>query len=165
MIHGSIGYILQKILPKLVPRNDKDVDELLNCKLRVYVLIFCIFCILCIFENICVRLKKNGTDVKEIPLIGQGFQALIDDLFWFLPFSSKTQAEDLRDKMELPEDCWVAKREEVKAEHLLEQAAKDLKDGWKAWIAENGSGTGGDGAGAASSAVPVGGVTSRMRSD
>ena len=45
-----------------------------------------------------------------------------------------------------------------------EQAAKDLRDGWKAWIAQNGSGTG-DGAGAAPSAVPAAGVTSRMRSD
>ena len=97
-------------------------------------------------------------------MIGQGFQAFIDDLFWFLPFSSKKQADELRDKMELPEDVWIAKREEVRAEHLLEQAAKDLKDGWKAWIAQNGSGTG-DGAGAASSAVPAAGVTSRMRSE
>ena len=66
--------------------------------------------------------------------------------------------------MELPEDCWIARREEVRAEHLLEEAAKDLKDGWKAWIAENGSGTGGDGAGA-TAAVPAAGVTSRMRSE
>ena len=43
--------------------------------------------------------------------------------------------------MELPEDCWLTQREEVRAEHLLEQAAKDLRDGWKAWIAQNGSGT------------------------
>ena len=114
--------------------------------------------------NIYVRVKRNGTDVKEIPLIGQGFQAFIDDLFWFLPFSSKKQADELRDKMELPEDVWITKREEVRAEHLLEQAAKDLRDGWKAWIAQNGSGTG-DGAGAASSAVPAAGVTSRMRSE
>ena len=87
----------------------------------------------------------------------------MDDLFWFLPFSSKSQADELRDRMELPEDCWLTKREEVRAEHLLEQAAKDLKDGWKAWIAENGSGTGGDGTGAAASAVQVAGVTSRTR--
>ena len=132
MIHRGIGSTLQKIMPKLVPRNDKDVDALLNCKLHVNVLIFCIFCIFCIFLNICVRLKENCTGVKEIPLIGQGFQAFIDDLFWFLPLSSKLQADDLRDKMELPEDCWLAKREEVRAEHLLEQAAKDLKQGWKA---------------------------------
>jgi hypothetical protein len=123
-----------------------------------------IFHILHIFYNICVRLKKNSTDVKEIPLIGQGFQAFIDDLFWFLPFSSKSQADNVRERMELPEDSWIAKREEVRAEHLLDQAAKDLKDGWKAWIAENGAGTGGEGAGAAGG-VPAAGVTSRIRSD
>ena len=42
-----------------------------------------------------VRLKKNGKDSKEISLIGQGFQAYIDHLFWFLPFSSPKQAFDL----------------------------------------------------------------------
>jgi hypothetical protein len=35
MIHRGIGCALQKIMPKLVPRNDKDVDALLDCKLRV----------------------------------------------------------------------------------------------------------------------------------
>ena len=66
--------------------------------------------------------------------------------------------------MELQEDCWIAKREEVRAEHLLEEAAKDLKDGWKAWIAQNGAGTGGEGA-CAAGGVPAAGVTSRMRSE
>ena len=54
MIHRGIGSTLQKLMPKLVPRNDKDVDALLDCKLRVYVLIFCIFCIFCIFYKIFV---------------------------------------------------------------------------------------------------------------
>ena len=66
--------------------------------------------------------------------------------------------------MELPEDSWIAKRKEVRAEHLLDQAAKDLKDGWKAWIAENGVGTGGEGAGAAGG-VPAAEVTLRIRSE
>ena len=35
MIHNAIGIELQKILPKFVPRNDKEVDTLLDCKLRV----------------------------------------------------------------------------------------------------------------------------------
>jgi hypothetical protein len=37
MIHRAIGIHLQKILPKLVPNTDAEVDELLDCKLRVYV--------------------------------------------------------------------------------------------------------------------------------
>ena len=38
MIHRAIGIHLQKILPELVPRTDAEVDALLDCKLRVYVL-------------------------------------------------------------------------------------------------------------------------------
>ena len=37
MIHRAIGIHLQKILPKLVPKTDAEVDALLDCKLRVYV--------------------------------------------------------------------------------------------------------------------------------
>ena len=35
MIHNAIGIELQKILPKFVPRNAKEVDALLDCKIRV----------------------------------------------------------------------------------------------------------------------------------
>jgi hypothetical protein len=38
--------------------------------------------------KLCIRLKKNGQDAKEISLIAQGFQAYIDQLFWYLPFSN-----------------------------------------------------------------------------
>ena len=38
MIHRGIGLSLQKILPRFVPRSDAEVDALLDCKLRVYVL-------------------------------------------------------------------------------------------------------------------------------
>ncbi len=36
----------------------------------------------------CIRLKKNSKDTKEISLIGQGYQAYLDHLFWYLPFST-----------------------------------------------------------------------------
>ncbi len=32
---------------------------------------------------------------KEIPWIGTGFEAFIDNLFWFLPFPNTNQAADL----------------------------------------------------------------------
>ena len=82
-------------------------------------------------------MKKNGQDSKEIPLIGQGFQAYIDNLFWFLPFSSQLQAYDMLAKKEISDEPWVTKREELKADHLKERAAADLREGWKAWIAEH----------------------------
>ena len=54
MIHRGIGATLQKLMPKLVPRNDKDVDALLDCKLRVYVSYYAYFAyfayfVFCIF--------------------------------------------------------------------------------------------------------------------
>ncbi len=86
------------------------------------------------------RLKKNCKDAKEISLIGQGFQSSIDNLFWFLPFSSPKQAYELLAKLEMSDELWTTKRDEIRAEHLMEQAPTDLGVGWKAWIAENGPG-------------------------
>ena len=39
MIHRAIGIHLQKILPRFVHRTDAEVDAMLDCKLRVYVLL------------------------------------------------------------------------------------------------------------------------------
>jgi hypothetical protein len=108
----------------------------------------------------CIRLKRSCTDFKETPLIGNGFKAFIDNLFLYLPFSSKTQADEMRERMEMSDDIWVAKREELKLKHLLKRAPKDLRVGWKAWLAENGAGTG---HGAGGAAVAAAGVTSRVR--
>ena len=63
-----------------------------------------------------VRLKKNGRDSKEISLIGQGFQAYIDHLFWFLPFSSPKQAFEMLAKKEMSDELWTIKRDEIRAE-------------------------------------------------
>ncbi len=43
----------------------------------------------------CLRLKRNCKATKEIPLVGQGFQAYIDHLFWYLPFSNLKQVYEL----------------------------------------------------------------------
>ena len=52
------------------------------------------------------------------------------------------------------------KRDEIRAEHLLEQAAEDLRVLWKAWLKENGPGKGGP---AAAVMAPAAGVTSLKR--
>ena len=158
MIHRGIGNSLQKILPKFIPRNDTDVDALLDCKLRVYVLhILHILYILHISNFECVRLKKNGKDAKEILLIGPGFHGYIDHLFWFLPFSCPKQAYEMLANKEMSDENWNTKRDELKAEHLLEQAPVDLRVGWKAWIAEHGS------VADAAVAVPATEITSVIR--
>ena len=123
--------------------------------------IFCIFDIFCIFSFcVCVRLKKNSKDAKEISLIGQGFQAYLDHLFWYLPFSTAKQAHDMLAKKEMSDEPWIMKREEIKAEHLLDRAPDDLRKGWKKWIAEHGSGREGTGAAAV---IPAAGIMSVFR--
>ena len=104
-------------------------------------------------------MKKNGQDSKEIPLICQGFQAYIDNLIWFLPFSSQLQAYDMLAKKEISDEPWCTKRDEINADHLKERAPADLREGWKAWIAEH---VAGKEAGAAV-AVPSSGVLSVER--
>ncbi len=54
------------------------------------------------------------------------------------------------------DEPWTIKRDEIKAEHLLERAPADLRMGWKAWIAEHWYGK--EGAGAAAG-IPAAGIT------
>ena len=108
----------------------------------------------------CVRFKRDSMATKEIPLIGTGFQAFINNLFWFLPFSSSKQAFDMLAKKEMSDDNWIVKREEVAAEHQLAKAPADLKLGWKAWLVDSKNGAVG---GPAAAAVPVAGITSLVR--
>ncbi len=61
---------------------------------------------------------------------------------------------------EMSDENWNTKRDELTAEHLLEQAPVDLRVGWKAWIAERGSVKASAGAAAA---VPATGITSVIR--
>ena len=88
-------------------------------------------------------------------MIGSGFQAYVDNLFWFLPFSSTKQAYDMLVKKEMTDDNWIIKRAEIADEHLIERAPQDLSDGWKAWLAKNMLGK--DCAKAARTAVPAAG--------
>ena len=108
----------------------------------------------------CVRFKRDGVATKEIPLIGTGFQAFIDNLFWFLPFSSSKQAFDMLAKKEMSDDNWIVKREEMAAEHQKENAPNDLRVGWKAWLVDSKDGAVDD---PAAAAVPAAGITSLVR--
>ncbi len=83
-------------------------------------------------------MKKDGVTIEDVPLIGAGFHAYIDHLFWYLPFSSPKQANTLHEEMEdLAEDDWNSKHEGIRDEHKLERATNDLVIGWKAWIKEH----------------------------
>jgi hypothetical protein len=74
-------------------------------------------------------LKRDGKTAKEILWIGSGFQAYIDNLFWFFPFSRSKQAYYMLAKKEMTDDNWIIQRAEIADEHLLERAPQDLSDG------------------------------------
>jgi hypothetical protein len=63
-------------------------------------------------------------------------------------------------KKEMSDEPWILKRDEIKAEHLLVRAPNDLRQGWKKWIAEHGSGREGTGAAAG---IPAAGIMSVFR--
>ncbi len=85
-------------------------------------------------------MKKDGVTTKEVPLIGACFHSLIDHLFWYLPFLSVKEGNALIQELEnVTEDDWNTTREELKDELKLPSARDNLINGWKAWIAENGS--------------------------
>ena len=106
------------------------------------------------------RYKRDGVATKEIPLIGTGFQAYINSLFWYLPFSSPKQAYEMLAKKEMSDENWLTKREELAAEHLMVKAADDLRQGWKAWLVESKSSSVG---GKEAAPIPASGITSAYR--
>jgi hypothetical protein len=61
---------------------------------------------------VCVRLKKNGKDAKEISLICQGFQGYLEP-----------------EEKEMSDEPWIMKSDEIEAEHLLDRAPDDLRKG------------------------------------
>ena len=104
--------------------------------------------------------KKDGT-LKDVPLIGKGFNNFIDHLFWYLPFSSVKQAHAVLNGVEeITIGDWDTKRAEIEAEHKLERARQELIDGWKAWIDENGPNRSGK---SSNGTRPAGGILARQR--
>ena len=66
-------------------------------------------------------------------------------------------------KKEMSDEPWIMKRDEIKAEHLLDRAPDDLRKGWKKWIAEHAQhGSGRQGTGAAA-VIPAAGIMSVFR--
>ena len=101
----------------------------------------CLLRISRIFNYDCFRLKKNGKDSKGILPYRHGLQAYIDHLFWFLPFSTRSRLMRCLAK-EMSDENRITKRDEIRAEHLMDRNPNHLRVGWKAWInlKENGPG-------------------------
>ena len=84
------------------------------------------------------RLKKDGKTFKDVPLFGIGMLHMLDQLFWNLPFASPKQATVVREKFNIPEEDWQAKRTELEGEHKADGARDQLLNGWKQWLGDAG---------------------------
>ena len=51
----------------------------------------------------------------------------LDDAFWMLPFSSKKQAQIVRQENDLTDDVWQRRRDQIMAEHRLDGARDQLR--------------------------------------
>ncbi len=71
---------------------------------------------------------------KELPLIGTGFQHVINSYFWNLPFASVRQCKVIMDKANIPDDEWTAKRTALAEERNLPGARKQLMQSFKDWL-------------------------------
>ena len=61
----------------------------------------------------------------------------LDDFFWMLPFSSKKQAQIIRQVNGITDEEWEKRRDQITAEHRLPTAKEQLVKQWKTWIAQD----------------------------
>ena len=61
----------------------------------------------------------------------------LDDVFWMLPFSSKKQAQIIRQENQIPDEDWQKYRKNIASDHRLPDAREQLMQSWKAWIAQD----------------------------
>ncbi len=74
---------------------------------------------------------------RKLHVFGKGLLDTLDDAFWMLPFSSKKQAQIVRQENDLTEDDWQRRRDHIINEHRLDGARDQLRTQWKLWINQN----------------------------
>lgn len=82
------------------------------------------------------RFTPSGVK-KTINAFGHGFLDTLDDAFFMLPFSSRKQAELIRQEKCIPEDFWQTRRSLLSAEHQHKDARQQLRESWKQWISQD----------------------------
>ena len=50
--------------------------------------------------------RTTGNETKIHPVFGKGMLDTLDDVFWMLPFSSKKQAQIIRQENQIPDEDW-----------------------------------------------------------
>ena len=82
------------------------------------------------------RFTPSGVK-NTINAFGHGFLDTLDDAFFMLPFSSRKQAELIRQEKCIPEDFWQTRRSLLSAEHQQKDARQQLRESWKQWISQD----------------------------
>jgi hypothetical protein len=85
--------------------------------------------------NFDCRCKSDFKGGKDVPLIGQGFQNIMDSYFWYLQFAIFRQCKYVMDRAKIQKDEWRTKREDLADEHKMTGARESLRAGLKAWLA------------------------------
>jgi hypothetical protein len=70
-------------------------------------------------------------------VFGKGTLDTLDDILWMLPFSSKKQAQIIRQENQITDLEWEKRRDLIMAEHRLPNSKEQLEHHWKAWIARD----------------------------
>jgi hypothetical protein len=71
-------------------------------------------------------------------VFGKGMLDTLDNVFWMLPFSSKKQAQIIRQENQITDEEWGKRRELIMAEHRrLPNSKEQLEQHWKVWIAQD----------------------------
>jgi hypothetical protein len=66
-----------------------------------------------------------------------GQPGTLDDVFWMLPFSSKKQAQIIRQENQITDEEWEKRRDLIMAEHRLPNSKEQLEQHRKSWIAQD----------------------------
>ncbi len=73
--------------------------------------------------------------MQQVHVFGKGIFDTLDDVFWMLPFSSKKQAQILRQENQITDEDGK-NVDLIIAEHRLPNSKEQLKQHWKAWTAQ-----------------------------
>ncbi len=72
-------------------------------------------------------------------MFGKGMIDTLDDArhFWMLPYSSKKQAQIIRQENQITDEKWQKRRDLITAEHRLPAAKEHIEQHWRAWMAQD----------------------------
>ena len=85
-----------------------------------------------------VRYDTHGEEIVSDELFfGDGFLDYVDNLFFYLPFSSKYEADKTRAKTGTRDDVWAKVRARLHEDHRKPENRSILIQAWKDYVANS----------------------------